>query len=116
MAHKVPKGSLSNLTSDQGISAPTAMNRDDVIRVRKQSISKKLFKNLEKYLKNPQIADLVANFEGAEDFQYEEIFKKHNQQYVILTMEELKRRRNLNGNLWTDNGEASYVVEEEEDK
>jgi len=91
------------------------------------------------YLKNPQTADLVANFKRYEDFQYESILKKDNQQYAtaaaalkIATSEQGKSMVTMDEqteeseddendtavdryNLLTGDGEISYVVEEEAD-
>jgi len=38
------------------------------------------------YLKNPQTADLVANFKPSVDFKYENILKKNNQQYATAAV------------------------------
>ncbi|XP_015366528.1 PREDICTED: uncharacterized protein LOC107163576 [Diuraphis noxia] len=90
------------------------------------------------YLKNPQTADLVANFKRSVDFQYEDILKKNNQQYAtaatavkiatsepnlttLVTLDKQTEETEDNEtdmvedlhNLLVGDGEISYVVEEE---
>lgn len=95
------------------------------------------YKHAASYLGNPNTAYLVANFKRSEDFQYEDIIKKDNEQYAtagaelkmstceqvksVVTMDEQTEELEDGEtdmaadqyNLLTGEGEASYVMKEE---
>lgn len=90
------------------------------------------YRHAASYLSNPHTAYLVANFQRSEDFQYEGIIKKDNLQYAttpaevkIATCEQVKSVVTIEledgeadmpadqYNLFTGDGETSYVTEEE---
>jgi len=96
------------------------------------------YRHAASYLGNPNTAYLVANFKRSEDFQYEDIIKKDNEQYAtaavklkIATCEQVKSVVTMDEqteeledgetnmvvdqyNSLTGDGEASYVIEEAE--
>ncbi|XP_003245185.1 uncharacterized protein LOC100568897 [Acyrthosiphon pisum] len=95
------------------------------------------YRHAASYLKNPSTAYLVANFKRSEDFQYEDIIKKDDEQYAtadaeqkmstcehfksVVTMDEQTEELQDGEtdmaadqyNLLTGDGETSYVMEGE---